>query len=561
MNSIRSKLILYILLASLVPVFAFLLYALVFVNDRVTDSQVDAYETKVVWANQYLEQVIEQLDDIVYSLHIQDDLLTLVDESQIQYGDIEDTIRSTLYNNGNLLSKVSIVSTNSYRGVSYDYENGFASRLYQYDELNLLPGQEQEALRFYDDGGSTYVIHTINDFETRTLEGVIVLRLNDIIADELERIFGTTGTHALFTPEDDLITTGERMTVDVSDPILYNQLQLTETRNNYIWTKRVKQLDLYVSLVVPERDVEAFGRTMISVGVAIIASSIALTAVVSVLLAEDITAPITRLAAHMNKDELDPLDKSSDKYQEITVLETSYNDMVDKINKLITEQYQNEIERQNIQLKALQAQINPHFLANTFQLIGGMAMDQDAPDVYDATIKMSKLVRYAMRIDEKAVTLEEELLHIRDYLDIQKLRYGDRLAFNVAIDPHIKAVRIPKFTIQPIIENSFKYGLKKQHGDWRIAITSDVNEDIVIQIADNGVGMEPATMADINDMLHQRTPTGKRPTSEMALKIGLVNINSRIKLLYGNAYGLTLLTNPDGGVTVAIKLPNEVVSS
>lgn len=561
MKSIRSKMTLYILLAAFVPVFAFLMYTLVFVNDRVTDSQIESYETKVVWANQYLEQVVEQLDDIVYSLHIEDNLLNLVDQSQTEYDDIEETIRNTLYNNGNLLSKVMIVSTNTFRGVSFDYENGFASRTYLYDDLNLIPGAEQQPLKFYRDGDETYVLHTINDFDTQALQGVIVLRLNDVIADELERIFGTDAAFSLFTSEGGIILEEEEIVPQVDDVTRFNQLQLTETRNDYVWTKRVKQLDLFVALSVPEREVEAFGRNMIGVGFAIIASSVVVTVVITVLFSKDITAPITNLVAHMNKDNLDPLDQPSDKYEEITVLEMAYNGMIEKINKLITEQYQNEIERQSIQLKALQAQINPHFLSNTFQLIGGMALEQQATDVYDATIKMSKLVRYAMRIDEKAVTLEEELIHIRDYLDIQKLRYGDRLAFDVVIDPHIGKVRIPKFTIQPIIENSFKYGLKKQEGSWRIQITSDVNEDIAIVIDDNGIGMDPATMNQFNETFHKRTQPIDRESSPQAVKVGLANINSRIKLLYGNAYGLTLSVNPYGGVRVSIQLPNEVMES
>jgi two-component system sensor histidine kinase YesM len=559
MNSIRSRLIIYILLTTVIPIVAFLLYTLLFVSDGLQRNAFDAKEMEVSWANQYLEQVTDQLDDIAYSIHLEDQLLTLVDNSSSEYTEIEDILRDNLYNNSNILSKVTIVSMNSYRGVSFDYENGFVSKTYTYDNLLLDFNDETHGLTFMEDGEEIIVVHTINDFNTQSLQGVVLLRLSNTLKDELRSILGSDSTYALFTSSQDIVLNGEIAsdTLHQSNYILESTQQI---EGDYIWTKQVGNYDLYLSSFVPVGEINAFSRNMILVGVLIILLSFAVTVVISILFTNDITSPIISLVSHMKQSNLVAYQNDKKSYSEITDLEIAYNDMIGEINTLITEKYRNEIERQSIQLKALQAQINPHFLSNTFQLIGGMAMNQGAHDIYEATIKMSNLVRYSMRIEEEAVSMKQELHHIKGYLDIQKLRFDDQLNFTVQIDDPLMQIKLPKFTFQPILENSFKYGLKKVERTWNIAITSSISDTTNIHISDNGVGMSEEHMDHLNDRFTKNNMDFDSHGFTDKPSIGLINIDSRIKLLYGTAYGLHITPNHPYGVTVTIILPQEGVS-
>lgn len=554
MRRIKSRSVIYIMTASIIPIFAFLLYTVIFVSNQLLATAIDVNDTKIDWSSQYLNQYTEQLKDIVYLIHLEDNLLELVDQSGNEYADIEEIVRDNLYNNSNILSSVTIISLNTYRGVSFEYEKGFTSKLYSYDDLELNPSNEVEGLKFYNDGKSIYALHTINDFDTQHLDGVILLRLNPRLNDELLNILESDSSFLLYSLEHTLIANNVDETDFDTVDLAEHSGVLYEKANSYVWTNKVGKLDLYVSLVVEKSDVESVSRNMMSVGAIIMVLSFGISFLTSIFFSNDITSPIIHLTEHMKKAKLEKLEHKSSKYEEVKVLENTYNDMIEELNHLITEKYQSEIERQNIQLKALQAQINPHFLSNTFQLIGGMALEHGSTDIYEATIKMSKLVRYSMRIDQKAVMLKEELIHINDYLDIQKLRFGNRLEYRVDVNSAIEQVLIPKFTIQPILENSFKHGLKKMEGLWVISVTTEVLDRITIKISDNGKGMKQEELVKLNKLFDMDVDIIEKVLPDVK-SIGLVNIDSRIKLLYGKKYGLQVESNLGSGLTVNIHLP------
>lgn len=557
MNSIRSRMIFYILLTTIIPVVAFLLYTLLFVNSGLKETAFDSKEMEIRWGQQYLEQVTDQLDDIVYSIHLEPELLSLVDNSSTDYGEIEAILRSTLYNNSKIIDKIVVVSMNTYRGVSYDYENGYASKIYSYDNLLLNRNDETHGLTFMSPTQDMMVVHTINDFDTQRLEGVILLKLSNNAKDELESILGKQSRFILYTSKEDIIDNNDDDDEITLDPSSHFQ-SVQRDNDVYIWTKQVGNYDLYLSSLVPVSEINSFSRNMIQVGLLIIVLSFVFSVGTALFFTNDITSPIVSVVNHMRSGQLVKFDGHDKTYQEITYLETAYNQMINEINTLITEKYRNKIERQSIQLKALQAQINPHFLSNTFQLIGGMALSHGANDLYDATIKMSNLVRYSMRIDQEAVAIEQELQHVKEYLDIQKLRFDDQLDFIVDIDANVLAMKVPKFTFQPILENSFKYGLKKVERTWQMSITGSIDDAVHIHIKDNGIGMSADKIETINKRFSTNNMDFEESEKTDKISVGLMNIDSRIKLLYGPHYGLHISQNSDNGITVSITIPKGV---
>jgi len=561
MKSIKSRLIVSILAITIIPIIAFLVYSLVFVSDDQIQTNLNDNKTKMTWANQHLQSKVDQLEDVVYSMHINSDLLTFVDQSYTSSREIEEVLRNALYTNANLASKISVVSNASDLMVSFDYENGFkANSAIIYNPYQDLQGQPR-GVYFSAHQDRILVVHTMNDFMTKEELGIIVIELNNSLVEEFEDIFGEDTNFMLFSDQAPIYQSNEQINFE---EILRNQkadqnafsFQIDQA---YVWVSELPKNDVYIASLVPTNTIEAFNNQVISTGLLIIFISLAVTIPTSILLSNRITKPIIQLVDHMSEFEFGYVKGDKQNYDEIVLLEKSYNNMIDQMSKMIKERYQNKIDVQSAQLKALQAQINPHFLANTFQLIGGMAMNVDAEDIYDATIKMSNMVRYSMKINEDSTKLREELQHIENYLHIQKLRFTDQLEFTIAIPEEILDIAIPKLTLQPILENAFKHGLKNTSGKWSIHIASQVGEDLRVTITDNGSGIEEEQLTKLNQQFVDRDNHLTIADNDFS-GIGLVNIDSRIKLLYGGQYGLVLEKNPKGGTKVIIHLPKEAMS-
>lgn len=561
MKSIKSRLIVSILVITIIPIIAFLVYSLVFVSDDQITSNMDESETKISWATQHMNSKIEQLEDVMYSMHIEEDLLNNVDSVYDSSTEIESILRNALYTNANLASKITVISNQTDLLVSLDYENGFRSQSIAFMNPYLDLQGTPTGVGFSTYQNNIIAYHTINDFQTQEELGVIIIQLNSSLTSEFDSIFGDN-TDYLILSSSELVYASNEMNIERESLIEEYKANNTSYQEDeqYIWIRQISNNDIYLASLIDSEYIDAFNNRLITTGLLIIFISLAVTIPTAILLSNKITMPIIKLVDHMNEFEFSHVKGDMQNYNEINLLEKSYNKMIDEMSIMIKERYKNKIDIQSAQLKALQAQINPHFLANTFQLIGGMALNVDAEDIYDATIKMSNMVRYSMKINEDSTTLKEELQHIENYLSIQKLRFGDQLDFQIDIPSHLRSVPVPKLTLQPIIENAFKHGFKRKEGLWTIKINCEMDNKIAIQITDNGSGMDDETRKLINQQFIERDNHLIISDDDYYAGIGLVNIDSRIKLLYGKEYGIQLSKSKQGGVVVTIYLPKEVIA-
>jgi len=559
-KSIKSRLIVRILVITIIPIIAFLVYSLVFVSDDQIKSNMDESETKIAWAKQHMNSKIEQLEDVMYSMHIEENLLNYVDDVYDSSTEIEGILRNALYTNANLASKISVISTRSNLVVSLDYENGFRTQ-----SLAILNPYEDQQGTPTGIGFSTYqnniiTYHTINDFRTQEELGVIIIELNKRLIKEFDSIFGENTDYFIISSNEIVYASTDAL-IDREALIdaFYEHKTTQQTDDQYVWVRQITGSNIFLVSMIDRTYIDAFNNRLITTGLLIIFISLAVTIPTAIVLSNKITTPIIKLVDHMNEFEFSHVKGDTQNYNEINLLEKSYNKMIDEMSLMIKERYKNKIDIQSAQLKALQAQINPHFLANTFQLIGGMALNVDAEDIYDATIKMSNMVRYSMKINEDSTTLKEEIQHIENYLSIQKLRFGDQLDFQINIPRHLMDISMPKLTLQPIIENAFKHGFKRKDGLWSIRIDCEKQDQILINIIDNGEGMDETTRNLINHQFVERDNHLSISDDDYYAGIGLVNIDSRIKLLHGKDCGIKLSAAPNEGVMVTIYLPKEVM--
>ena len=236
---------------------------------------------------------------------------------------------------------------------------------------------------------------------------------------------------------------------------------------------------------------------------------------------------------------------NSDSGDEVGILVNSFRNMMDEINRLIDEVYVNKIALKEYELKALQAQINPHFLYNTLSMMNWMAIRSNQMEISKVTLALSTFYRTALSKGEDVVTVENCIQNMEAYLEIQLTMHDHNFSVNWDIDPTIKNEKMPKLLLQPVVENAIEHGLdEKEDGDKKIFLSfKGKGDDVEITVRDNGLGMEQEKAETL--------------VTYQAKGYGLKNVNDRIRLLYGENYGIHIFSSPDEGTTVIMKFPKE----
>lgn len=228
------------------------------------------------------------------------------------------------------------------------------------------------------------------------------------------------------------------------------------------------------------------------------------------------------------------------------------------IQLLKSEQMLNENKRQ-AQYLALQNQINPHFLYNTLESIRSEAMEAGMDSVVCMTEALAHFFRYTISNMENMVTLEEELDNINTYFLIQKYRFEERIGLTIEYDEEehdlLNHCLLPKLTLQPVVENSIIHGIERKMGFSTVRIVLRCTEKrLIIQVSDDGIGMQPEALDDLNRKLNQSLFESLHNKKKKG-GIALVNVNNRIHLIFGEEYGMTVYSTPGVGTDVMIELP------
>ena len=240
-----------------------------------------------------------------------------------------------------------------------------------------------------------------------------------------------------------------------------------------------------------------------------------------------------------------------DSKDEIGVLSRHFNEMVSQVKKLIQKVYEEELLKQKAELKSLRMQINPHFLYNSLESINWMARIRGVPEIGKMVKALGDLMRASISGDD-FVTVGEEIKNIDNYLIIQKFRYGDKIEVNMDIKPEIEKYKIPKLILQPIVENAIVHGLENMVGNGIINISGTVsNNNIILTVADNGLGINENRLKSILSA-PEHSYRAKGHTN-----IGLRNVDRRIKMYYGEEYGVQIQSREGHGTTITLSFPIE----
>lgn len=245
------------------------------------------------------------------------------------------------------------------------------------------------------------------------------------------------------------------------------------------------------------------------------------------------------------------------KDQELLLIAETTNDMLDRLERNIHDIYQLELSQKDAHMRALQAQINPHFMYNTLEFLRMYAVMENQNELADIIYEFSSLLRNNIS-DERETTLKQEVEFCRKYSYLCMVRYPKSIAYGFKIDPGLEEMRIPKFTLQPLVENYFAHGVDHRRTDNVISIKALKKEGYVkILVTDNGRGMPADKLAEIQDKLAQRTFEHTVDYSGKRQSIGIVNVHERFVLYFGDRYDISVESVKQEGVRYRITIQNE----
>lgn len=246
--------------------------------------------------------------------------------------------------------------------------------------------------------------------------------------------------------------------------------------------------------------------------------------------------------------------KSSLGCDEIGIFDTSFTQMVHRVDELIERNYISEMKKKDAEFMALQAQINPHFLFNSLEIINALIEIEQYDAACEVNARLSSLLRYSINHNSSGiVTLEEEINYMKDYIYIQKMRFQNKYSFHLDIEEDCLNYHIIKLVFQPLIENSLKHGLSgiQTGGNIWFSIKKDRN-NLKIIVSDDGNGMNTE---DYNALINMLNQDNIHDFTEKNESIGILNIHNRLRLKFGKHYKITLTTAPQEGMCTEITIP------
>ncbi len=405
----------------------------------------------------------------------------------------------------------------------------------------------------------------IYDYKEDKLLGVVLIDLNyDVITDLCQSVdMGRRGylyildreANMVYHPALQLIYSGlrtelkdeilqsEQHTIGSgkgSDKKIYTIFEMPTTRWKIVAVS-------YENEILKDKDLISAMFIIMGILFTVIATSI------SIFFSLKLTRPLQRLEKNMKKVKEGNFDihipiESTD---ETGRLSETFNSMVDKIKQLMQDSINDQKQKRRLELKALQSQINPHFLYNTLDSIIWMAESGEVDDVVEMTSALSKLFRTSISKGDEIITFREELENISSYLTIQQIRYKDKLNYSIEVSDDLMQYKVLKLILQPLVENAIYHGIKQTQEPGKITVKAfESGGNLIVEISDNGAGMEPEIL--------ERILTDNPIKSEGPRKssgIGTSNVNQRIKLSFGEQYGLLYESTLGEGTTVVVTLP------
>ncbi len=327
---------------------------------------------------------------------------------------------------------------------------------------------------------------------------------------------------------------------------------MSKNNSALILSKDLMYNGFKIAGVISKEEITKESREILYIAFPITAAFIVITLISIWNITQSILKPLNKLGKIMERVENGNLDVDmmTPKYRdELGDLTRKFNHMLEKIKSLMKKVYTEQEKLRKEELKVLQAQINPHFLYNTLDTIIWMSKENDKESIAAIAKSLIKLFRIGVNRGAEMISIAEEIEHVESYMSIQHIRYSDKFDYSINLPDSLRTYKTLNIILQPLVENSIYHGIKEKREKGLIYIDIyDDDENIYFEVRDTGKGMSERKLKALNNTL-------KRNDGEKVDSYGLINVNRRIKLYFGDAYGLEYESTENLGTTAIIRIP------
>lgn len=422
------------------------------------------------------------------------------------------------------------------------------------------------------------VIHQLSDIGNRSTFAYLLVDLDfGAITDNFNRVSKQTGEVSAFAiiSDEDVIYHSQNTDVNAEADIdeeqraqIFEEMAQISKSSDRSGTVRIRGADYiaavkrnestgwYLVQYIPRKTlVNSSMESMMTVMYWVILI-LAAAGALSLILSKQVSRPLRRLSetmAQARQGEVKLYEEKVTRKDEIGQLIDIYNAMGGRINDSITKLYIAQLNQKQTELKMLQFQINPHFLYNALNTVSAIARLEDIEEIPAITESLCDMFRYNTKGSD-FVTLEEELVLLKNYLQIQSIRFPGQFVIEYDILPQLRECGMIKFVLQPIVENSIKHAFtQKRETDFlRISAKRERDDDLLLEVYDDGCGIPPKQVRQINETMQQTK--ANILLNETAGGIGLINVNARLKNFYGERYGITVESELGSYTKICLRL-------
>ncbi|TAH74712.1 MAG: sensor histidine kinase [Anaerolineaceae bacterium] len=538
--------------------------------------------------NRELERLEYDSVEIMFMPDVQDALIRYNELSEWDKMSLELRLRERLTNKFSFLHDVSdvILYTNDFNKIvaygdigsnilKYD-DSYFKEMIEECDTLNgapiWRPSNIQDEVHYVDlivnkndNREGINLARTVKDMVEGNPIGYILIRTNERyfskiyenIDDNKQRIFIITENGRIASSNSPLLITGDYY----SDPKLLTGINnsIEKGDNSFIYTtdqkyllvhSKIERADWFIVGLIPYTylNTEPWRIGIYSIVVGLICFLLSI--LLSLFISKSISEPLKKMVQTMQlvkEGDLTICIKDQNK-DELSEVANHFDDMLNDIRSLLELTKLQEKEKRTAELIALQAQINPHFISNTLNSIKWMASIQGAENIEKLIFSLIQMLNVSMGKEDQVVTMEEELEYLKNYIVIQEFRYYDKFKVKFDIDEETLKLQMARFLLQPILENAIIHGIEPLEGQGLILVKAFIEDDkLKITFTDDGVGF---SQQRIDEAL-----CDKLKRKDAFCGIGISNVNDRIKMLYGDSFGLQIQSVPNMFTTVEVSLP------
>ena len=546
----RHKLTILLVISSLVPMTMLALYSHNSMSRLVRHNEVEDTSSILEQTRESIDSQIEVYTGLINYLTYSPDIEEVINEKNMdnyvayaKYTQIVDPLLTVPKSHHDAINQIQI----------------FADSIKVRHEYTLVPmdeiGQEWWSSQLNDEVQVQWLVNTekpeiaavrnIYDGRNRTAVLCITLDYNKIFKPLKNIISEESGTMVLdqnqnIVYRDENIQDNDLADLRESDKIL------EQIRKEYVAVNSTSQNTGWkFYLYKTKKSVEKSVYQMLLAEIPLIAGCVLIIFILGMAFSRLFTRKIEMLTENMDQVNHGSREVTvtSDAEDEVGVLIRSFRRMMGEIDRLISEVYENKIALKEFELKALTAQINPHFLYNSLSIINWMAIKSGQKEISKVTLDLSTFYRTALSKGEDMVTVENCIRNIEAYLSIQLVMHDNDFTVEWKIDSQVKAEKVPKLILQPVVENALEHGLDvKEEGDKILQLSFlDAGDAVLLRVEDNGMGMEQSVAESL--------------VTYQAEGYGLKNVNDRICLLYGEEYKIRITSSVGKGTVVEMRIP------